>query len=77
MPRDDDALTLYRLLVRCFQISLELLEASQIGRAVALLRTQQTSAPVAACADRIARSWRATADAIIAAVGTPALPAGR
>jgi hypothetical protein len=34
------------------QISLELLEASQIGRSVAQLRTQQASAPVAACADR-------------------------
>jgi hypothetical protein len=53
------------------QISLELLEASQIGRAVALMRTQQSSARVAACADRIARSWRATADAIIAAVQSP------
>jgi hypothetical protein len=37
---------------------------------VALLRSQQASPPVAACADRIARSWRATADSIIAAVGT-------
>jgi hypothetical protein len=62
---------------RAPQISLELLEASQIGRSVAQLRTQHSSAPVAACADRIARSWRATADAIIAAVGTPALSAAR
>jgi len=53
------------------EISLELLEASQIGRSVALLRTQQGSPAVAAAADRIARSWRATADAIITAVGSP------
>ena len=53
------------------EISLELLEASQIGRSVALLRTQQASPVVSAAADRIARSWRATADAIITAVGSP------
>ena len=53
------------------EISLELLEASQIGRSVAILRTQQASAAVSAAADRIARSWRATADAIICAVGSP------
>ena len=59
------------------EISLELLEASQIGRAVAMLRTQQSSPRVAACADRLARSWRATADAIIAAVASPPLVGGR
>jgi hypothetical protein len=64
------ALELLTLLDRS-EISLELLEASQIGRSVALLRTQQASAAVAAAADRIARSWRATADAIICAVGSP------
>ena len=58
------------------EISLELLEASQIGRSVALLRTQQASPVVSAAADRIARSWRATADAIITAVGSPMAQGG-
>ena len=65
---DGLALQILRALLDEPQVSLQLMEASQICRPLAEMQAQHTSAAVAQAAAVVATRWREKADAIVAAL---------